>query len=172
MGNPKAELCPLEASAKGTHYHLIYFSFVQRVSQLFSVMQQKGKLSMECPCAEKLQEFPIYSSLMIAWYFVGHLWRSVMSFSVSLPYMNRLQVSSLIKPRLLCSLVKIPHVQYKRRSRLDLGPKSFTNMKNTWAYPLWLEDPKRICSMISKTNLAKNYQGERKSSYRMQVRRY
>ena len=60
------ESCPLRASAKGTHYHLIYFSFVQRVFQLFFVMQQKGKLSMELLCIGKLQEFSIYSLLTIA----------------------------------------------------------------------------------------------------------
>ena len=80
-----------------------------------------------------------------------------MSYNVSLPYMNLLQVSSLIKPRLLFSSTRIPHVQYRKRPRLDLGPNSSANMKNTWAYLLWLEDPKRILSMISKDKLGKKF---------------
>ena len=73
------------------------------------------------------------------------------------------QTSNLIKPRLLYSLVRIPHMQYKKRLKIDLEPKSYASMKNTWAYLRWLGDPKRTPSMISKTNLAKNYRGGRKS---------
>ena len=73
MGKPEAKLFHPRAFAKGTHYHLTYFSFVQKVCLLSFIVQQKDKPSMELQCAEEPQEYPIYSLLMIVWCFAEQL---------------------------------------------------------------------------------------------------
>ena len=134
MGKPEAELYPLGASTKGTHYLLIYFYFVQRVFQHFSVMQHGDKLCMVWMCVEELQKFPIYSLLMIAWYFVEHHWKNVMSYNAYSLYIRLLQASNSIKPRLPSFLVRILHVQYRKKLKLDSEHKSSASMKNTLAF--------------------------------------
>ena len=134
MGKPEAELYPLGASAKGTHYLLICFYFVQRVFQHFSIMQHGDKLFMVWLCVEELQKFSIYSLLMIAWYFVEHHWKNVMSYNAYSLYMRLLPASNSIKPRLPSFLVRILHVQYRKKLKLDSEHKSSASMKNTLAF--------------------------------------
>ena len=94
-------------------------------------LQQRGKLSMVWLFVRELQEFLIYSLLMIAWYFVEHHWKNVMRYNAYSPYMKLSQASNSIKPRLPSFLVRILHVQYRKKLKLDLEPKSYASMKNT-----------------------------------------
>ena len=121
--------------AKGTHYRLTYFSYVQRAYTRYYTRQNLQVNSWESQSVEVDQRLLIFSLQMILFYFAKPTQMMLLRSKIFSMSMKVHRVSKLIGKRLPSSLVS-PHLKlYKKISKLCLVLLQSSNTRDIWAFP-------------------------------------